>query len=243
MVELAQVDQLVVSERFVSLQGEGATAGRPCAFLRLGHCNLSCSWCDTPYTWDRQRFDLDQELQPVSFTELCQWLLEQPVNRLIITGGEPLIQHRKLEVWLQQLDLAVAEIGRERFIIEVETNGTILANASLLARVDQWNVSPKLKSSAQKDSSALKVGVLRHYKIQPRAFLKLVISDKRDEEQADALIKELEWPKTRVIFMPEARNKEELRERSPKIAKVALDNGVLFSSRLHLELYDGRRGT
>lgn len=42
---------LLVSEIFSSVQGEGPNAGRPSVFVRLGIYNLSCSWCDTPYTW------------------------------------------------------------------------------------------------------------------------------------------------------------------------------------------------
>ena len=44
-------DTSPVSEVFgPTLQGEGPHAGRPCHFIRLGGCNLSCSWCDTPYS-------------------------------------------------------------------------------------------------------------------------------------------------------------------------------------------------
>ncbi len=243
MVSKIQADHLWVSERFVSLQGEGATAGKPSAFLRLGQCNLSCSWCDTPYTWDEERYDLSRELQAVSFAELSEWLVQLPVSRLIITGGEPLIQHRKLEKWLFELDAATRALKRQAFTIEVETNGTILAHPSLLERIDQWNLSPKLKSSGQDKARALKLEVLRQYRDAQLAFLKFVIADQDDAEQAQQLIQELDWPSERIIFMPEARSKEELRARSPRVAETALKRGVLFSSRLHLELYDGRRGT
>lgn len=43
-------------EIFASIQGEGASAGRACTFVRLSRCNLACEWCDTAYTW---RFEGD----------------------------------------------------------------------------------------------------------------------------------------------------------------------------------------
>ncbi|HHK7228110.1 TPA: hypothetical protein ACQXLV_002143, partial [Streptococcus pneumoniae] len=47
----ANVERLPVSEVFgPTIQGEGPHAGRTCHFIRLGGCNLSCSWCDTPYS-------------------------------------------------------------------------------------------------------------------------------------------------------------------------------------------------
>src|SRR5437764_321458 len=44
-------DTLVVSEVFgPTAQGEGPALGRRCGFVRLGGCNLSCSWCFAPDT-------------------------------------------------------------------------------------------------------------------------------------------------------------------------------------------------
>ena len=48
-------------EIFQSIQGEGINMGIPTAFLRLAVCNLSCSWCDTRYTWDWKAYDYDQD--------------------------------------------------------------------------------------------------------------------------------------------------------------------------------------
>src|SRR4029450_7825218 len=56
--------ELVVSEVFgPTFQGEGPSVGRRAGFVRLGRCNLDCSWCDTPYTWDWERHDPAVELR------------------------------------------------------------------------------------------------------------------------------------------------------------------------------------
>lgn len=35
-----------------TVQGEGAEAGVPTHFLRLGGCDYRCAWCDTMYAVD-----------------------------------------------------------------------------------------------------------------------------------------------------------------------------------------------
>ena len=39
-------------EIFHTLQGEGASLGKPSVFIRSSLCNLHCQWCDTDYTWN-----------------------------------------------------------------------------------------------------------------------------------------------------------------------------------------------
>ena len=47
---------LPVVERFHSLQGEGAHAGRSAFFIRLASCEVKCSWCDTKNSWSESNF-------------------------------------------------------------------------------------------------------------------------------------------------------------------------------------------
>ena len=48
-----QPGQLLLHELYRSLQGESTYAGLPCVFVRTTACNLRCTWCDTPYAFNR----------------------------------------------------------------------------------------------------------------------------------------------------------------------------------------------
>ena len=68
---------LPVSEVFgPTIQGEGPHAGRRVYFVRLGGCNLSCSWCDSAYTWDGETYDLREELTPSTALDVLARLHE-----------------------------------------------------------------------------------------------------------------------------------------------------------------------
>ncbi len=85
MSELTIENQILkINEIFYSIQGESTQAGRPCVFVRLSHCNLRCSYCDTTYAFfDGRDMTIAAILQQVKSFD-CP-LVE-------ITGGEPLLQ-------------------------------------------------------------------------------------------------------------------------------------------------------
>ena len=63
--------KLRVNEIFgPTFQGEGPHAGQSAVFLRTSGCNLNCSWCDTPYTWDWERYDREAETHPMAPNEV-----------------------------------------------------------------------------------------------------------------------------------------------------------------------------
>ena len=102
-------DVLKVSELFLSIQGEGTRAGRPCAFVRLAGCNLRCRWCDTPYAL--------QDGQEMTLSKVLARVKEFGCRLVEVTGGEPLIQPTALQL-LRQL----CEAGYETLL---ETNGSL----------------------------------------------------------------------------------------------------------------------
>ena len=234
---------LLVSERFVSLQGEGASVGMPAAFLRLGNCNLACTYCDTKYTWDADNYDLSQELSAVSLNDTADWICESAPGRLIVTGGEPLLQHRRLASLFAELDARLALKSKSPLVIEIETNGTVMPSAALSERIDQWNVSPKLSCSGESKERRLIEPVLRHLASLSNTYFKFVVTSDQDVSEVEELIEQFSFSRDRVLMMPEARSADELRQRAPQVAKWAQEASVRYSGRLHLELYGGKRGT
>lgn len=224
---------LKVAELFDSLQGEGPTAGAPCTFLRLALCNLACRWCDTPYTWDWSRHRPEDEVRRLPVEGVAARLAAARGGRVVITGGEPLLQRAALEALLARLPGVT---------VEVETNGTLEPGARLAGRVDQWNVSPKLAHSGEPPERRWRKEALAALAGTGRAWWKLVLRGPEDREEARRLADDAALPPERVLVMPLAATPEELSERGPRVAAVALAEGWRYSPRLHVELWRGARG-
>ena len=87
---------LIVNEIFFSIQGESSYSGQPCAFLRLAHCNLRCTYCDTEYAFN--------EGQSIPTNEIKKKLNYYPTDLIEITGGEPLLQKEVFPLVTELLD-------------------------------------------------------------------------------------------------------------------------------------------
>jgi organic radical activating enzyme len=235
-------------EIFASLQGEGPSAGMPVAFVRLSRCNLACTWCDTAYTW---RFEGDNSLSwrphrdgiaydrkanqvTLSPAETAERIAALGQKRLVITGGEPLLQAGALAEMLAHLP----DIG-----VEIETNGTVAPPPRLDIRVDQYNVSPKLAHSGNLADLALIPERLDHWAGEPRAFLKFVIAAPADVDEVLALQSRHGFAPGRVFLMAEGTDSATLRSRQAWLSELCLKHGFRMSDRMHIHLYGDTRGT
>ena len=95
IVKLSKLDS-GKPEIFVSIQGEGVFAGTPCVFIRLASCNLSCSWCDTKYTWDWKNYEYANHVMTLHNDDIYSMIDEYNLKHVVITGGEPLLQQQAL---------------------------------------------------------------------------------------------------------------------------------------------------
>lgn len=227
-------DTLKLSEVFASLQGEGPSLGAPALFVRLALCNLRCSWCDTRYTWDFERYSFEHEVRDVRVSEIAQRIRGASERRVVITGGEPLLQQRALVTLVADLPADIQ--------IEVETNGTLVPAPELIARVNQWNVSPKLAHAGDPEGRRIREDALRALRDSGRAYLKFVVREAEDLREIEALVSRLSWPADRVFLMPEAATPKDHEARAPEVAALSERRGYAFSPRLHVVLWGGERG-
>lgn len=237
-------DDTGAPEIFASLQGEGPSAGMPVAFVRLSRCNLACVWCDTAYTW---RFEGDNRphRDGVAYVRRANQVMLSPAEtaqriaalgqkRLVITGGEPLLQAGALAEMLTHLpDVSV----------EIETNGTAAPPARLDIRVDQYNVSPKLAHSGNAPELALIPERLDAWAADPRAFLKFVIAAPGDVAEVLELQRRYRFRPGHVFLMAEGTSTAAQRERQEWLAPLCMQHGFRMSDRLHIHLYGDTRGT
>lgn len=110
-----------IVEIFESLQGEGYHTGMPAVFIRLGKCNLACTWCDTDYL----------SFRPMSLHDILNTVAAYASRNIIITGGEPTIQPH-----LKQLLDALKARG---YRLHLESNGL----QAIPEQIDYAAVSPK----------------------------------------------------------------------------------------------------
>jgi organic radical activating enzyme len=230
-------------EIFHTLQGEGPSLGAPAVFLRVSLCNLHCLWCDTPYTWnwdntpwhhqDEVKYSKAGQIIELAPAEIAPLISRYHCDRLVLTGGEPLLQQEELVELLQLLP--------EIPFIEVETNGTRIPANALLEKVTHFNVSPKLANTGMDEKLRLDPDALQFLASLPTAILKFVVCDQTDLDEIRDLQNCLQFPSGRIHLMPEGRDPASLHTRSLWLADICRDEGYRFSPRLHVLLWGNRR--
>lgn len=231
---------LVVNEMFgPTIQGEGPSTGKPCVFLRLAGCNLSCTWCDTPYTWDYTRFDKKAEAHKTTLDDVrntLKALWQVPGRpRLIISGGEPLLQQKALIPLVRHLTM-------HRWLIEIETAGTIKPEHPLPLLLDQINVSPKLASSGNKKSRRYRPEVINWFaRRKHKVNFKFVVQTNEDwDEMLDLVEKHDIWPGS-VYVMPEGTTEDDQLIRGRMLVNRVIEHGFNLTLRAHTLLWGSTR--
>jgi organic radical activating enzyme len=116
--------KLPLVEEFFSLQGEGYHTGRAAYFIRIGGCDVGCSWCDSRFSWNKA-------IHPAVDTDtLIGNAVNSGTDSVVVTGGEPLM-------W--NLDYLCKGLRNKNISTFIETSGAY----SLSGEWDWICLSPK----------------------------------------------------------------------------------------------------
>ena len=180
---------LKIASIFTTIDGEVTFGGPWCwtTFVRLGGCNLRCwrssGFCDAPHTLDLN-FPYPERTPEQVFNKVC----EMGVERVTITGGEPLLQEEALYELMKL-------IRSEGFDATLETSGSLP-----IGRPDYFDsvimdVKPPSTQMAKKNF----VGNMA--RLRKCDYVKVVLEDKADFEWALRYI-EAYPTKAKVAFGP-----------------------------------------
>lgn len=100
---------LPVIEHFYSIQGEGYHTGKAAYFIRIGGCDVGCSWCDSKFAWNAAGLDMTH------LDEIIKSVKSSGADSVVVTGGEPL---------MYKLDPLSEELRKMNIKTYLETSGS-----------------------------------------------------------------------------------------------------------------------
>jgi 7-carboxy-7-deazaguanine synthase len=233
---------LRISERFVSLQGEGQLVGVPSSFVRVSGCNLRCTWCDSPATsWAPVG-------EPQELDALVDFCARGP-RHVVLTGGEPL-----LFAAVAPLSQRLRAAGHH---ITVETAGTVwlpelacdlLSLSPKLAHSTPWLRAPKLAQRHEQTRLDLVVlgRLLASFDNWQLKFVVRAAEAAADLAEIEGLLQALAVPareRHRVLIMPECVDPAVLAGSYRLLVGACIERGFRLGERLHIALFGHTPGT
>ncbi len=100
---------LSLMEHFYTIQGEGNFSGSAAYFIRLGGCDVGCTWCDVKESWDKNAHP------QIEIAAIVDHVKNAKAKLAVITGGEPCMHD------LNELTKQLHEAGIQT---NIETSGT-----------------------------------------------------------------------------------------------------------------------
>ena len=213
-----------VNEIFHSIQGEGNTVGLNVVFLRTSGCTLNCDFCDTKYHVKGKPMTVEQVVDRIS---------DFPTNNVVVTGGEPLLfQSEILEV--------IKAMPAHNFWIE--TNGTLTPSKDLIKEVAGFNVSPKLSNSNNKKENAIINSALKEFALSQKAIFKFVVNGEEDIVEIADIQETVGIYAFMIYLMPLGTQKREIEKKEKDVIELCKKHGYNYSPRIHVTIYQGKKG-
>jgi 7-carboxy-7-deazaguanine synthase len=232
---------MLISEIFLSIQGEGELTGVPSVFVRTSGCNLRCAWCDTPYaSWNPE--GVNRTIDAI----VAEVQGHGSARHVVLTGGEPMIAKGIAEL--------AGELRLLGYHLTLETAATVPPGG---IACDLASLSPKLLNSApdgvehgpwrrKHEATRWQPEVVRAWIDGGyRCQFKFVVSRPEDLPEIEGMLASLEReiPRERVLLMPEGVTMEAIRSRASWLSALCTARGYRYAHRLQIELFGNKRGT
>lgn len=236
-----------VSEIFYSLQGEGRYAGRPSVFVRFGGCNLRCEGfggkCDSYYAvygsfrdeWNK--YDASELIAEHSKAK------QHAYADTVLTGGEPTL-------WFKDVDFTAfaTHLMASGSAVTVETNGTKLVDFDFEPyRQFNYAISLKLSNSGEKIEDRLNTEAIEAYVKNSKHFLKFVldadfVASGDAKAEIDYLVQRFGISAQNIYCMPLGASRDELAKNAKSVFEFCAAEGYSYSDRLHIRVFDKKKG-
>lgn len=196
-----------IIEKFLSIDGEGPTAGELATFIRFQGCNLRCSWCDTTYSFEKEGIK-----EVLSAKEIYKYIKQNNAINVTLTGGEPLIQEG-IDELLGLLD------KDENLKVHIETNGSVDIEPfkkkykNIVYILDYKLPSSKMTNKMNKNN--LKI-------VENKDIYKFVLGNMEDLKVAYGIIKEYDLDKRCLVYF------------SPVFGEIKLEDVIEFMKEKNL---------
>jgi 7-carboxy-7-deazaguanine synthase len=170
-----------ISEIYASIQGESQYAGLPCTLVRTTGCDLRCVYCDTTHAFTGGR--------EMSIEEVVAAVNERHLPFVLLTGGEPMLQH----------DIAslAGRLLSEGLRVAIETSG---AHSLDILPPDVIRIVD-VKTPSSGESHRTRWQVIES--LRPHDAIKFVLSDENDYHwSAGEVIRRGLDRRAEVLFSP-----------------------------------------
>lgn len=205
---------LYIQEIFQTIQGEGPNVGTPAVFIRLGGCNLACSFCDTEFEdfIERSTEDIIKEVIELTLNNNGK----KSKKLIVITGGEP---------FRQPIELLCQKLIALDLKVQIETNGTLFRRIPESVEII---CSPKIVKG--------KYAKIRPDLIPKVTAYKFLISSDIDGYQDVAELGQKEYNIPIYVQPMDQYNYTQNKKNMELAIDLSLNNGYRLSYQLHKQL-------
>jgi 7-carboxy-7-deazaguanine synthase len=192
--------EFLLSELYVSVQGESSLVGLPTIFVRLYTCNLRCRWCDSMHAvegGDFTRIGVEAAVRRILDLAGDERASGGRIRNICWTGGEPLLQGESIARAIRRLP--------ESFVHSIETDGELDLGA-FDALVAEERVAGRVRYVMDVKCPGSGMVANRAYRnlerLRVHDEVKFVLLDRADYEFAKGVLSKVDTRSQTILFSP-----------------------------------------